>query len=83
MRTLTRFMDNLKLTLELLPETNDFTIETCPKPDGGNSSALRGIVLENATTTATRKMFARINTGGRSANDAEVRRGSLQTSPTS
>ena len=35
-------------------------------------------MLENATTTATRtEMFARINTGGRSANDAEIRRGSL------
>ena len=43
-----------------------------------NARTLRGIVLENATTTATRtEMFARINTGGRSANDAEIRRGSL------
>ena len=82
MRTLRRFMDNeLKLTkLELLPETNDFHYRDLSEARQRkfNARTLRGIVLENATTTATRtEMFARINTGGRSANDAEVRRGSL------
>ena len=82
MRTLTRFMDNeLRLTgLELLPETNDFHYRDLSEARQRkfNARTLRGIVLENATTTATRtEMFARINTGGRSANDAEVRRGSL------
>ena len=82
MRTLRRFMDNeLKLTkLELLPETNDFRYRDLSEARQRkfNARTLRGIVLENATTAATRtEMFARINTGGRSANDAEVRRGSL------
>ena len=82
MRTLRRFMDNeLKLTkLELLPETNDFYYGDLSEARKRkfNARTLRGIVLENATTTATRtEMFARINTGGRSANDAEIRRGSL------
>lgn len=82
MRTLRRFMDNeLKLTrLELLPETNDFHYRDLSESRRRkfNARTLRGIVLENATTAATRtEMFARINTGGRSANDAEVRRGSL------
>ena len=82
MRTLRRFMDNeLKLTkLELLPETNDFHYRDLSEARQRkfNARTLRGIVLENATTTATRtEMFSRINTGGRSANDAEVRRGSL------
>lgn len=82
MRTLTRFMHNeLKLTgLELLPETNDFHYRDLSEARRRkfNARTLRGIVLANETTTATRtEMFARINTGGRSANDAEVRRGSL------
>ena len=82
MRTLRHFMDNeLRLTnLELLPETNDFYYRDLSpaRQRKFNARTLRGIVLENATTTATRtEMFARINTGGRSANDAEVRRGSL------
>ena len=82
MRTLLRFIDNeLRLTkLELLPETNDFYFRdlSVARQRKFNARTLRGIVLENATTTATRtEMFARINTGGRSANDAEIRRGSL------
>ena len=82
MRTLCRFMDDeLKLTkLELLPGANDFNYRDLSEARQRkfNARTLRGIVLENATTTATRtEMFARINTAGRSANDAEVRRGSL------
>lgn len=82
MRTLRRFTDNeLTLTnLELLPNVNGFRFQDLSEARQRkfNARTLRGIVLENATTTATRtEMFARINTGGRSANDAEVRRGSL------
>ncbi|MDE0256721.1 MAG: DUF262 domain-containing protein [Rhodospirillaceae bacterium] len=82
MRTLRMFTDNeLTLTsLELLPDLNCFRFQdlSVARQRKFNARTLRGIVLENATTTATRtEMFARINTGGRSANDAEVRRGSL------
>jgi len=42
------------------------------------SQSIRGILLENDTSTSTRtEMFNRINTGGTKANEAEVRRGSL------
>ncbi len=42
------------------------------------SQSIRGILLENDTSTSTRtEMFNRINTGGSKANEAEVRRGSL------
>ena len=82
MRTLHRFIDNeLRLSeLELLPEVNDFRFcdLSLARMRKFNARTLRGIVLENATTVATRtEMFARINTAGRSANDAEIRRGSL------
>ena len=82
MRTLRRFIDNVLILtkLELLPETNDFHYRDLSEARQRkfNARTMRAIVLENATTTATRtEMFARINTGGRSANDAEVRRGSL------
>ena len=82
MRTLRRFTDNeLTLTnVELLPNVNGFRFQDLSEARQRkfNARTLRGIVLENATTTSTRtEMFARINTGGRSANDAEVRRGSL------
>ena len=82
LRTLQRFIDNqLRLKkMQLLPEANGFYFRDFS--DGRqrkfNARVLRGIVLENATTVATRtEMFARINTAGRSANDAEIRRGSL------
>jgi hypothetical protein len=40
--------------------------------------SLRVIILDNSTDALTRtEMFARINTGGTTANDAEIRRGSL------
>ena len=82
MRTLRRFTDNelMLRKLELLPEVNGFYFDDLSpaRQRKFNARTLRGIVLENATTTATRtEMFARINTGGRSANDAEIRRGSL------
>lgn len=41
-------------------------------------TAIRVIILDNTTDAVTRtEMFARINTGGTIANDAEIRRGSL------
>ncbi|SFI61699.1 Protein of unknown function DUF262 [Phyllobacterium sp. CL33Tsu] len=41
-------------------------------------TAIRVIILDNTTDEVTRtEMFARINTGGTTANDAEIRRGSL------
>lgn len=41
-------------------------------------TAIRAIILDNATDAETRtEMFARINTGGTKANEAEIRRGSL------
>jgi len=41
-------------------------------------SSIRVIILDNATDPETRtEMFARINTGGTNANEAEIRRGSL------
>jgi len=43
-----------------------------------SESAIRVIILDNATDAETRtEMFARINTGGTNANEAEIRRGSL------
>lgn len=43
-----------------------------------SESAIRVIILDNATDALTRtEMFARINTGGTNANEAEIRRGSL------
>ena len=82
MRTLRRFIDNelILSNLELLSTLNSFKFQDLleSRQRKFNARTLRGIVLEQATTTATRtEMFARINTGGRSANDAEIRRGSL------
>jgi uncharacterized protein DUF262 len=43
-----------------------------------SETAIRAIILDNATDAETRtEMFARINTGGTNANEAEIRRGSL------
>ena len=82
MRTLRRFIDNelILSNLELLSNLNNFKFNDLleSRKRKFNARTLRSIVLEQATTTATRtEMFARINTGGRSANDAEIRRGSL------
>ncbi|MHA6689544.1 DUF262 domain-containing protein [Devosia sp. A449] len=82
LRTLQKFMDNdLKLRgLELLEALNGFRyqdLETARRQKLGNRS-IRGIVLEEGTDPETRtEMFRRINTGGRQANEAEIRRGSL------
>ncbi|MFT8720067.1 DUF262 domain-containing protein [Acetobacter sp.] len=82
LRTIRDFMAN-KFTLrdlETLPAANglrymDFPVSRQLK---FAETAIRVIILDNATDAVTRtEMFARINTGGTTANDAEVRRGSL------
>ena len=82
LRTLRGFVDDdlILANLSLLPEVNGFHYRDFSESRRRkfNARTIRGIVLGNDTTTATRtEMFARINTGGRSANDAEIRRGSL------
>ena len=82
LRTLRAFVDNelVLANLSLLPNVNGFHYRDFSESRKRrfNARTIRGIVLGNDTTTATRtEMFARINTAGRSANDAEIRRGSL------
>lgn len=82
LRTLQRFTNNeFSLSkLQLLSEANGFRFQDFSegRQRKFNARVLRGIILENSTTVATRtEMFARINTGGTSANEAEIRRGSL------
>ena len=82
LRTIRDFMDDkfeLK-GLQILPAANglrfsDFSQSLRYK---FSESAIRVIILDNATDAETRtEMFARINTGGTKANEAEIRRGSL------
>lgn len=82
LRTLRRFMDgDLKLRgLELLEELNGFRFSDLAdaRKQKFSNRSIRGIVLEEGTDPETRtEMFRRINTGGRQANEAEIRRGSL------
>ncbi len=82
LRTILAFMeDKIRLKgLESIPSANglrysDFSISRQLK---FAETPIRVIILDNATDALTRtEMFARINTGGTTANDAEVRRGSL------
>lgn len=82
LRTIRAFMENkIRLQgLETIPAANgllhsDFPISRQLK---FAETPIRVIILDNATDALTRtEMFARINTGGTTANDAEVRRGSL------
>lgn len=81
-RTIRDFMaDNLMLRdLETLPAVNGFRYTDFPNSRQlmFAERSLRVIILDNSTDAVTRtEMFARINTGGTTANDAEVRRGSL------
>lgn len=81
-RTIRDFMgDKIKLHgLETIPAANgmrysDFPISRQRKFE---EKSVRVIILDNLTDAVTRtEMFARINTGGTTANAAEVRRGSL------
>ncbi|MES1971688.1 MAG: DUF262 domain-containing protein [Pseudomonadota bacterium] len=82
LRTIRDFMaDKFALVgLETLPALNGFRfsdLSASRKLKFGDLS-IRCIVLDNSTDAVTRtEMFARINTGGTTANDAEIRRGSL------
>lgn len=82
LRTIRDFMaDKVTLRdLEALPAVNSFRFSDLPKSRQLKFAEIpiRVIILDNTTDEVTRtEMFARINTGGTTANDAEVRRGSL------
>lgn len=82
LRTIRDFMaDKFTLRdLEALPAVNNFRFSDLPKSRQLKfaESPIRVIILDNTTDAVTRtEMFARINTGGTTANDAEIRRGSL------
>lgn len=82
LRTIRDFMaDKFTLNgLETLPALNGFRFSDLAgsrRLKFGELS-IRCIILDNSTDAVTRtEMFARINTGGTTANDAEIRRGSL------
>lgn len=81
-RTIRDFMaDEITLcNLETLPAANGLRYSDLPPSRRlmFSEKSLRVIILDNATDAVTRtEMFARINTGGTTANEAEVRRGSL------
>lgn len=82
LRTIRDFMgDKFSLQgLEVLPALNGFRYSDFPQSRRlkFNENPIRTIILDNTTDAVTRtEMFARINTGGTTANDAEIRRGSL------
>ncbi|WP_298434710.1 DUF262 domain-containing protein [uncultured Jannaschia sp.] len=81
-RTIRDFMDDKVALrgLETLPAANGlrFSDFAPSRRLMFSEKSLRVIILDNSTDAVTRtEMFARINTGGTTANDAEVRRGSL------
>lgn len=82
LRTIRNFMeDKFQLKgLQILSEANGLKFSDFSQPlrYKFSDSAIRVIILDNATDPITRtEMFARINTGGTKANEAEIRRGSL------
>lgn len=82
LRTIRDFMaDRFKLRdLETIPAVNGFRFSDLPRSRQliFAETPIRVIILDHTTDAVTRtEMFARINTGGTTANDAEVRRGSL------
>lgn len=82
LRTIRDFMaDKVTLRdLEALPVVNGFRFSDLPRSRQLKfvETPIRVIILDNSTDAVTRtEMFARINTGGTIANDAEIRRGSL------
>jgi Protein of unknown function DUF262 len=82
LRTIRDFMaDKVTLRgLESLPAVNNFRFSDLSKSRQLKFAEIpiRVIILDNTTDAITRtEMFARINTGGTTANDAEIRRGSL------
>lgn len=82
LRTIRDFMaDKFTLRdLETIPAANGLRYSDFPlsRQLKFAETAIRVIILDNTTDAVTRtEMFARINTGGTTANDAEIRRGSL------
>lgn len=82
LRTILAFMeDQIQLKgLETIPAANGLRYSDFPvsRQLKFAETPIRVIILDNSTDALTRtEMFARINTGGTTANDAEVRRGSL------
>ncbi|USU08918.1 DUF262 domain-containing protein [Sphingomonadaceae bacterium OTU29MARTA1] len=82
LRTIRDFMaDKFVLRdLETIPALNGFRFTDFPESRQRKFEEIpiRVIILDNTTDAVTRtEMFARINTGGTTANDAEIRRGSL------
>lgn len=82
LRTIRDFMaDKVRLRdLETIPAVNGFYFSDLPRSRQLKfaEQSIRVIILDNNTDAVTRtEMFARINTGGTTANDAEIRRGSL------
>lgn len=82
LRTIRDFMgDKIVLKgLEVLPALNGFRFSdlSLSRQLKFGEIPIRIIILDNSTDAVTRtEMFARINTGGTTANDAEIRRGSL------
>jgi hypothetical protein len=66
--------------LETIPAVNNFRFSDLPPSRQLKfaETPIRVIILDNTTDAVTRtEMFARINTGGTTATDAEIRRGSL------
>lgn len=82
MRAMRAFLrEGLRLQeLVLVPELNGFRYSDLPgeRRNRLEDVTIRTIVLDTETDAATRaEMFARINRSGTTANEAEVRRGSL------
>lgn len=82
LRTVRNYMDDkFKLKgLTTLPAANGFKFSDFSESRRLKfaETTIRAIILDNSTDAVTRtEMFARINTGGTTANDAEIRRGSL------
>jgi hypothetical protein len=82
LRTIRDFMaDKFTLReLETIPAANGLRYSEFSKSRQLKfaETSIRVIILDNTTDAVTRtEMFARVNTGGTTANDAEVRRGSL------
>ena len=82
LRTLREFIDNeLKLrNLNLLSHSNGLYFKDFDKPIRRHFSekSIRGIILDNEVSPEVRtELFRRINTSGKQANEAEIRRGSL------
>jgi hypothetical protein len=82
LRTIRDFMaDKLTLRgLEAIPAANGLRFSDFSRSRQlmFAESSIRVIILDNATDAVTRtELFARINTGGTTANEAEIRRGSL------